>query len=92
MSKKPKYKYEFLALGTETVLLAIGETKVLNSGAIVKVHKFSKTSDIMNTLWISYNGGVWFNLESGKRTPNGIDRKDFVKWEIDNITNEKKKQ
>lgn len=48
MSKKPKYKYEFLALGTETVLLAIGETKVLNSGAIVKVHKFSKTSDIMN--------------------------------------------
>lgn len=92
MSKKPKYKYEFLAQDNEIVLLAIGETKVLTSGATVKVHKLSKTTDIMNTLWISYDSGVWTYLESGKRTPNGINRKDFTKWEIDYITNEKKKQ
>lgn len=79
MAKYPSYKYEFEISG-QTVLMAVGETKQVGDLS-VKVHKYSK-GELMNTLWVSVDGGNWIYFEHGKRTPNGQERIDFKRYSV----------
>jgi hypothetical protein len=79
MAKYPKYKYEFEIDG-QKVFSAIGE-KVQVGDVLIKIHKYVK-GELMNRLWISFDGGKWFDLEHGKRTEAGQQRIDFRRYYV----------
>ncbi len=77
--REPKYVYQFECF-SEELTLAIGESFTDSDGDTVKVKRFRQEGDMAH-LVIQVNKTPEQCLENGKRTPNGLRREDFTKWE-----------
>lgn len=84
--KQIQYRYEFEIDG-EVFFLGIGESSTSKDGVVIKVHKIqSAFNGMMKHLFISFDGGKWYNLENGKRTANGKYIEEFKKYSINHCS------